>query len=72
MSGNGLPRGTVFKKTDPALEATEGQTVFTVTFSINRVWVDGAFYADGYSGGGTDTITFDIALFAGQMVYLTT
>ncbi len=70
------PRGgggsAVFKDTDPPLIATEGQTVFTADFNIERVFVDSILFTTGYSGRGTKTITFDVGRTDGQEIYLTT
>ncbi len=52
--------------------ATLAQTVFSAGFEINKVYVDGMLFTTGYSGGGTNTITFDTGRSDGSEIYMTT
>ena len=52
--------------------ATPGQTIFSATFNINRVYVDSVLFTTGYSGQGTEEITFDVGRTDGQEIYMTT
>lgn len=53
-----------------AQTATPGQTVFNASFDINEVFVDSVLRTTGYTGQGTQTITFTVGLTDGQEVYL--
>lgn len=57
---------------DSLQSATPAQTVFTATFNINRVYVDSVLFTTGYSGKGTEEITFGVGRTDGQEIYLTT
>ena len=52
------------------MAATAGQTIFISTFNVLQVFVDGVLQESGYSGGGTNTITFTVGLSEGQQVTL--
>ena len=68
--GKGSTRGEAFE--DSLQVAAEGQTVFNAGFNIQRVFVDSILITTGYTGQGTDTITFAVGLNEGQEVCLTT
>ncbi len=70
LIGSLLDEGETFYETDPPLTATAGQTIFTVSFNVNSIFVDSILWTTGYSGKGTNTITFDTGLSEGQEVYL--
>lgn len=53
-----------------SISATAGQTIFITTFGVSQVFVDGVLQESGYSGGGTNTITFTVGLSEGQQVTL--
>ncbi len=52
--------------------ATAGQTVFSTTFKIYRVYVDAVLFTTGYTGQGTTSITFGLGRTEAQEIYLTT
>ena len=68
IGGGGVSGGEEFEKS--IQYATPGQTIFTAIFNINSVFVDSILVTTGYSGQGTNTITFDVGLLENQEVYL--